>query len=238
MDHTKELIKCAQEGDRQARDRLVEENMGLVYSTARKYTGRGYDMEDIVQIGVIGLIKGIDRFDLSYDVKFSTYAVVMIVGEVKRFLRDDGMVKVSRSIKENGMKIRRAREELATTLMREPTIEELASQAQITAEDVVVAQEALQEVESIHRTIYQSDGNEIYLVDRLSGEKDEKEELLNHMLIHSLLEELTEQEQKIIHMRYFENKTQTEVAKEFGISQVQVSRMEKKILLSMRKRVV
>ena len=195
-------------------------------------------MEDIVQIGVIGLIKGIDRFDLSYDVKFSTYAVVMIVGEVKRFLRDDGMVKVSRSIKENGMKIRRAREELATTLMREPTIEELANQAQITAEDVVVAQEALQEVESIHKTIYQSDGNEIYLVDRLSGEKDEKEELLNHMLVHSLLEGLTEQEQKIIRMRYFENKTQTEVAKEFGISQVQVSRMEKKILLSMRKRVV
>lgn len=238
MDHTKELIKKAQEGDRQARDQLVEENMGLVYSTARKYTGRGYDMEDIVQIGVIGLIKGIDRFDLSYDVKFSTYAVVMIVGEVKRFLRDDGMVKVSRSIKENGMKIRRAREELATTLMREPTVEELAKQAQITAEDVVVAQEALQEVESIHKTIYQSDGNEIYLVDRLSGEKDEKEELLNHMLVHSLMESLTEDEKKIIHMRYFENKTQTEVAKEFGISQVQVSRMEKKILLAMRKRVV
>lgn len=238
MDHTKELIKKAQEGDRQARDQLVEENMGLVYSTARKYTGRGYDMEDIVQIGVIGLIKGIDRFDLSYDVKFSTYAVVMIVGEVKRFLRDDGMVKVSRSIKENGMKIRRAREELATTLMREPTVEELAAQAQITAEDVVVAQEALQEVESIHKTIYQSDGNEIYLVDRLSGEKDEKEELLNHMLVHSLMESLNEDEKKIIRMRYFENKTQTEVAKEFGISQVQVSRMEKKILLAMRKRVV
>ncbi len=238
MDHTKELIKKAQEGDKQARDQLVEENMGLVYSTAKKYTGRGYDMEDIVQIGVIGLIKGIDRFDLSYDVKFSTYAVVMIVGEVKRFLRDDGMVKVSRSIKENGMKIRRAREELATTLMREPTVEELAAQAQITAEDVVVAQEALQEVESIHKTIYQSDGNEIYLVDRLSCDKDEKEELLNHMLVHSLMENLTEDEKKIIRMRYFENKTQTEVAKEFGISQVQVSRMEKKILLSMRKRVV
>lgn len=238
MDHTKELIKKAQEGDKQARDRLVEENMGLVYSTAKKYTGRGYDMEDIVQIGVIGLIKGIDRFDLSYDVKFSTYAVVMIVGEIKRFLRDDGMVKVSRSIKENGMKIRRAREELATTLMREPTVEELAAQAQITAEDVVVAQEALQEVESIHKTIYQSDGNEIYLVDRLSCDKDEKEELLNHMLVHSLMENLTEDEKKIIRMRYFENKTQTEVAKEFGISQVQVSRMEKKILLSMRKRVV
>lgn len=238
MDHTKELIKKAQEGDRQARDRLVEENMGLVYSSARKYSGRGYELEDIIQIGVIGLIKGIDRFDLTIDVKFSTYAVVMIVGEIKRFLRDDGMVKVSRSIKENGMRIRRAREELASTLMREPTIEELANKAEIDVEDVLVAQDALQEVESIHKTIYQSDGNEIYLLDRLAGEKDEKEELLNHMLVKSLLDDLQENERKIIHMRYYENKTQTEVAKEFGISQVQVSRLEKKILLAMRKKVV
>lgn len=238
MDHTKELIKCAQEGDRHARDTLVEENMGLVYSCARKYSGRGYDMEDIIQIGVIGLIKGIDRFDLSIDVKFSTYAVVMIVGEIKRFLRDDGMVKVSRSIKENGLRIRRAREELVSTLMREPTVEELACQAEISVEDVIVAQDALQEVESIHKTIYQSDGNEIYLLDRLTQDKDEKEELLNHMLVDSLLEELPENEKKMIMMRYYENKTQSEVAKEFGISQVQVSRLEKKILLSMRKKVV
>ena len=238
MDHTKELIKRAQEGDKTARDRLVEENMGLVYSSARKYSGRGYELEDIIQIGVIGLIKGIDRFDLGIDVKFSTYAVVMIIGEIKRFLRDDGIVKVSRSIKENGLRIRRAREELANTLMREPTIEELAQKAEIPVEDVIVAQDALQEVESIHKTIYQSDGNEIYLLDRLSEDKDEKEELLNHMLVNSLLSELSEDEKKIIQMRYFENRTQTEVAKEFGISQVQVSRLEKKILLSMRKKVV
>lgn len=238
MDHTKELIKRAQEGDKTARDRLVEENMGLVYSSARKYSGRGYELEDIIQIGVIGLIKGIDRFDLGIDVKFSTYAVVMIIGEIKRFLRDDGIVKVSRSIKENGLRIRRAREELANTLMREPSIEELARKAEIPVEDVIVAQDALQEVESIHKTIYQSDGNEIYLLDRLSGDKDEKEELLNHMLVNSLLSELPEDEKKIIRMRYFENRTQTEVAKEFGISQVQVSRLEKKILLSMRKKVV
>ena len=220
MDHTKELIKRAQEGDKTARDRLVEENMGLVYSSARKYSGRGYELEDIIQIGVIGLIKGIDRFDLGIDVKFSTYAVVMIIGEIKRFLRDDGIVKVSRSIKENGLRIRRAREELANTLMREPTIEELAQKAEIPVEDVIVAQDALQEVESIHKTIYQSDGNEIYLLDRLSGDKDEKEELLNHILVNSLLSELSEDEKKIIQMRYFENRTQTEVAKEFGISQV------------------
>lgn len=238
MDHTKELIKRAQEGDKEARDRLIEENMGLVYSTARKYTGRGCEMEDIIQIGVIGLIKGVDRFDLSYDVRFSTYAVGMIIGEIKRFLRDDGMVKVSRSIKENALRIRRAREELSHSLMREPTMEELAATAELEVEDVIVAQEAMQEVESIHKTIYQSDGNEIFLVDRLAVENDEKEELLNHMLVNSLLEELTEEDRKIIHMRYYENKTQTEVAKEFGISQVQVSRLEKKILLAMRKRVV
>lgn len=238
MDHTKELIKRAQEGDKEARDRLIEENMGLVYSVARKYTGRGCEMEDIIQIGVIGLIKGVDRFDLSYDVRFSTYAVGMIIGEIKRFLRDDGMVKVSRSIKENALRIRRAREELSHSLMREPTMEEIAATAELEVEDVIVAQEAMQEVESIHKTIYQSDGNEIFLVDRLAVENDEKEELLNHMLVNSLLEELTEEDRKIIHMRYYENKTQTEVAKEFGISQVQVSRLEKKILLAMRKKVV
>lgn len=238
MDHTKDLIKRALDGDKCARDTLVTENMGLVYSSARKYTGRGYEMEDLIQVGVIGLMKGIDRFDLNFDVKFSTYAMVMIVGEIKRFLRDDGMVKISRSIKENGMKIRRAREELSIEFMREPTIEEIAKKAEITPEDVVVAQEALQDVESIHKTIYQSDGNEIYLIDRICGEKDEKEELLNNMLVKSLINELPENEQKIIRMRYYENKTQTEVAREFGISQVQVSRLEKKILLSMRRKIV
>lgn len=238
MDHTKELIKKAQEGEKGARDRLVEENMGLVYSTARKYTGRGHEMEDLIQIGVIGLIKGIDRFDLAYDVQFSTYAVVMIVGEIKRFLRDDGMVKVSRSIKENAIRIKRAREELANTLMREPTIEELANQVMISPEDVVVAQDAMQEVESIHKSIYQSDGNEVLLMDRLADEKDEKEELLNRMMVKSLLDDLSDNDRRIIQMRYYENKTQSEVAKEFGISQVQVSRLEKKILLEMRQKVV
>lgn len=235
MDHTKELIKLAKEGEKSARDRLVEENMGLVYSSARKYAGRGCDFEDIAQIGVIGLLKAIDRFDLSVDVQFSTYAVVMIVGEIKRFLRDDGIVKISRSIKENGIKISRARRELVGRLNREPTVAEIAAKAQINIEEVAMATEALQEVESIYKTVYQSDGNEIYLLDRLSLEKDEKEELLNHMVVEKLLGDLNENERQIIKKRYFENKTQTEIAKEIGISQVQVSRMEKKILLSMKK---
>lgn len=238
MDHTKELIKCVRDGDQSARNRLVEENMGLVYATAKKYLGRGYEMEDLTQIGVIGLIKSIDRFDLNIEVQFSTYAVVMIVGEIKRFLRDDGMVKVSRSIKENGLKVRRANAELSNQLMREPTLEEIALKSELAVEDVVVAQDAMQEVESIHKTIYSSEGNEIYLVDRLAQEKDEKEEVLNHMLLNSLLNDLSQEEKRLIQLRYFEDKTQSEVAKEFGISQVQVSRMEKKILLAMRKKVV
>lgn len=238
MDHTKELIDMVQHGDRKARDRIVEENMGLVYSSARKYLGRGYELEDLVQIGVIGLLKGIDRFDLSQEVQFSTYAVIMIIGEIKRFLRDDGMIKVSRSIKENGMHIRRAKEALVAELSREPTIEEIAVRVGISAEDVVMAQEAMQEVDSLHRTIYQSDGSEICLSDRIADGRDEKEELLNHMVVESLLRELPDKERSIIKMRYFDNKTQVEVANTFGISQVQVSRLEKKILLAMRNKVV
>ena len=235
---TIELLRKAHNGDKEARDLLVSDNVGLIWSVVKRFNGRGHDMEDLFQIGCIGMMKAIDKFDFSYDVKFSTYAVPMISGEIKRFLRDDGMIKVSRSIKENGWKIIRAGEAFVNEMGRDATIEELAAATELTVEEVVMALDAGADVESIYKSVYQNDGNEIYLVDRLSGEKDEKEELLNHMLVHSLLEGLTEQEQKIIRMRYFENKTQTEVAKEFGISQVQVSRMEKKILLSMRKRVV
>lgn len=238
MDHTKELISMVQKGDKTARDRIVEENMGLVYSSARKYIGRGYELEDIIQIGVIGLLKGIERFDVTKDVQFSTYAVIMIVGEIKRFLRDDGMIKVSRSIKENGIHIRRVRELLSYELCREPTVEEIAKKSGIRVEEVVMALEALQEVDSISRTIYQSDGSEICLADKIADTHDEKEELLNRMLIQSLMEGLSQKEQDIIRLRYYENKTQAEVAKTFGISQVQVSRLEKKILLDMRKKVV
>lgn len=238
MDHTKELIISVHNGDRDARDTLVSENMGLVYSSARKYAGRGYDIEDIIQIGVIGLIKAIDRFDITIDVRFSTYAVIMIIGEIKRFLRDDGMVKISRSIKENGIKIKKAREELSNILMREPTVEELAENSGVQAEDVIVAQEAMQEVESIHKTVYQSDGNEVYLIDRISDSNDQLEGLIDNMLLRDLLEGLNEEERNLIKMRYFDERTQTEIAKELGISQVQVSRMEKRILLAMRRKVV
>ena len=243
MDDTKELILRAHNGDKAARDKLVLENIGLVYSVSRRFAGRGYELEDINQIGTIGLIKAIDKFDDSFDVRFSTYAVPMIAGEIKRFLRDDGMLKVIRSLKENGYRIKKASDELVSQNGREATIEELAAATELSVEDVVMALEANTDVESIYRTIYQNDGNEVYLVDKLSGSsgdtvKDEfagaQEQLLNSILLEQLLAELDELEGKLIMLRYFKEMTQTQVADKLGISQVQVSRLEKKILKKLR----
>ena len=243
MDDTKELILRAHNGDKAARDKLVLENIGLVYSVSRRFAGRGYELEDINQIGTIGLIKAIDKFDDSFDVRFSTYAVPMIAGEIKRFLRDDGMLKVSRSLKENGYRIKKASDKLVSQNGREATIEELAAATELSVEDVVIALEANTDVESIYRTIYQNDGNEVYLVDKLSGSsgdtvKDEfagaQEQLLNSILLEQLLAELDELEGKLIMLRYFKEMTQTQVADKLGISQVQVSRLEKKILRKLR----
>lgn len=243
MDDTKELILRAHNGDKAARDKLVLENIGLVYSVSRRFAGRGYELEDINQIGTIGLIKAIDKFDDSFDVRFSTYAVPMIAGEIKRFFRDDGMLKVSRSLKENGYRIKKASDELVSQNGREATIEELAAATELSVEDVVMALEANTDVESIYRTIYQNDGNEVYLVDKLSGSsgdtvKDEfagaQEQLLNSILLEQLLAELDEMEGKLIMLRYFKEMTQTQVADKLGISQVQVSRLEKKILKKLR----
>ena len=210
MDDTKELILRAHNGDKAARDKLVLENIGLVYSVSRRFAGRGYELEDINQIGTIGLIKAIDKFDDSFDVRFSTYAVPMIAGEIKRFLRDDGMLKVSRSLKENGYRIKKASDKLVSQNGREATIEELAAATELSVEDVVMALEANTDVESIYRTIYQNDGNEVYLVDKLSGSsgdtvKDEfagaQEQLLNSILLEQLLAELDELEGKLIMLR-------------------------------------
>ncbi|MGN0494755.1 MAG: SigF/SigG family RNA polymerase sporulation sigma factor [Lachnospiraceae bacterium] len=234
MDNTLELLRLAKEGDQDAKDQLIKDNLGLVWAVARRYQGRGYDLEDLYQIGCIGLIKCIDKFDLSYDVKLSTYAVPMISGEIKRFLRDDGMIKVSRTLKETAYKVIRAREEIVNKTGVEPKLEELAHLLSIDIEEIVASLEANAEVESIHKTIYQNDGNEIFLVDKIASGRDENEELLNHIMIEKMMSKLTEMEQEIIRLRYFENKTQTEIANIVGISQVQVSRMEKKILLKMR----
>lgn len=238
VDDAIRLIEAAHQGDKEARDRLVTENMGLVWSIVRRFSGRGYELEDLFQIGSIGLLKAIDKFDTNYEVKFSTYAVPMIQGEIKRFLRDDGMVKVSRTLKENGWKIKKAAEQLAFKLGRDATLEEIATTTELSVEDIIMAMEANEEVESIYRTVYQGDGNEIYLLDKIesggNGEIGQTETLLNHMVLEQLLDELSIEEKKLIILRYYKEKTQMEVAKELGISQVQVSRLEKKILLRMR----
>lgn len=234
MDRTFELLKLAKEGDKDAKDQLVQENLGLVWAVAKRYIGRGYEAEDLYQIGCIGLIKCIDNFDISYGVKLSTYAVPLIAGEIKRFLRDDGLIKVSRSLKETAYKVVKLREEIINETGTEPAIEELSKRLNISVEDIVESMEANAEVESIQKTIYNSDGNEICLADKLSNEKNEEEEVINNLLIEDLLIKLKQSEQTIIKRRYFENKTQTEVAKELNISQVQVSRIEKKILHKLR----
>ena len=237
MEEMSVLIEKSHAGDKQAREVLIEKNLGLVHHIVKRFLGRGYDAEDLFQIGVIGLIKSIDKFDTSYDVKFSTYAVPLITGEIKRFLRDDGMVKVSRTLKENGMKVRYATERLGNKLNREPTLAEVAREAALTDEEVVMAMEANVQVESIYKSVYQNDGNEIFLVDQLADEKQNEQELvLNHMVLSQLISGLPQKEQKLIKLRYYQDKTQTEVAKVLGISQVQVSRLEKKILLDMRQK--
>lgn len=236
MDETMTLIESAHAGDKEARDRLVTENMGLVWSIVRRFIGRGHEAEDLFQIGSIGLIKAIDKFDLSYDVKFSTYAVPMIMGEIKRFIRDDGMLKVSRSIKELAVRARGVREEMTVSLGREPTPEELAKKMDICTEELAAALDSGAEVESLYKTIYHGEGNDICLMDKLEEERSGQEDVINRVVLDELLAELTPQERHIIVMRYYQDRTQTQIAGVLGISQVQVSRLEKRILKSMREK--
>lgn len=234
MEHTLTLLRRAHEGDKAARDTLVEENLGLVWSIVRRFTGRGVEAEDLFQIGSIGLLKAIDKFDPGYEVQFSTYAVPMITGEIKRFLRDDGMVKVSRPLKELSWKAYAVRERLERELGQEPSLSLIARELEVTMEELVMALDSGAEVESLQKTIYQGDGNDISLEDRLEERSGAQEQLLDRILLEETLDKLEARERQIIYLRYFEDKTQTEIARELGISQVQVSRMEKKILRIMR----
>lgn len=234
MTETFELIKRAQEGDKEALDILVKENLGLVYAIVKRMYVSGCELEDLVQIGTIGLMKAIERFDCTYEVKFSTYAVPLITGEVKRYLRDDGMLKISRSIKENGIKVKKAQAALFSKLGREATIAELSEETKIAGEDIVIAIDAMNEIDSIDRTIMQADGSDVPLSEKLSREDYEQEEMINKMFVGKLMEGLNEHERKLIYLRYYENATQTQVAKQLGMTQVQVSRLEKKLLLRMR----
>lgn len=229
-----ELLLRAKNGDKEAGELLVEENLGLVGSVVKRFENRGYEREDLFQIGAIGLIKAIEKFDFSYEVRFSTYAVPLVTGEIRRFLRDDGMMKVSRSIKESGWRVKQSREKLEQELGRSVTLQELADDTGLPEEEIALALDASQEVASIYQTVYQSDGSELYLVDKVADDEPEEERLINRLTVQQLLEKLGPKEQQLIKLRYFEGKTQCSVADQMGMSQVQVSRMEKKILQEMR----
>lgn len=231
------LIRRSQAGDGEAREQLITENFGLVWSMVRRFCGRGCETEDLFQIGIIGLIKAIDKFDVNYDVKFSTYAVPMITGEIKRFLRDDGMIKVSRTLKENNYRLNCAEEALSKELGREPTMEELSKRTGLGVEEIVLAMEACTEVESLSKPITYKDGSEGVLAERIGSGENESEQIVNHLVMKQLLAELSEEERRLIGLRYFENKTQSEIAGILGVSQVQVSRLEKKILERMRSKI-
>ena len=234
MEHTLALIKSAHEGDKKARDTLIEENIGLVWSIVKRFQNRGVEMEDLFQIGSIGLIKAVDKFDLSYEVQFSTYAVPMITGEIKRFLRDDGILKVSRSLKEMAQKAYGVREALEKQKGREPTVSEIAEEMDVPVEELMLAMEAGAQVDSLQQVIYQGDGNDISLMDKLEEKENTGEKLLNRLFLEEILGELDGKERELIFKRYFLEKTQSAIAEEMGISQVQVSRMEKKIIKEMR----
>lgn len=231
-EEVKHLIERSQAGDADARDRLVLSNQRLVWAVVQRFLGRGYEADDLFQIGCIGLIKAIDKFDLTYDVKFSTYAVPMIIGEIQRFLRDDSTVKVSRSLKETAKQIRHVRDELAKRLGRQPHITEIAEEMGIDVSDVIFAQEALRTPASIHETVFENDGDPIYLMDQISD--DENSEWFDKIALHEILRNLPERERLIVYLRFFKDKTQSDVARVLGISQVQVSRLEKKILRTIR----
>ncbi|MBK1812890.1 RNA polymerase sporulation sigma factor SigF [Clostridium sp. YIM B02505] len=235
-DDNAELIRQAKKGSTEAMNRLIEINMPLVSSISRKFLNRGYDYEDIFQIGSIGLVKAINNFDDSFNVKFSTYAVPMIMGEIKRFLRDDGFIKVSRNTKTLARKLHFSREELSKKLDREPTIEELAEYSGVDKEEIVFALESANSMQYLYDTIHQDDGSPVLLIDKIAENGEEDAEMVDRLALKEALKSLEPKSRQIILLRYFKDKTQIQVAKMLGISQVQVSRIEKKVLQQMRKK--
>jgi RNA polymerase sporulation-specific sigma factor len=235
---TTELILLAKEGDTHARSMLVENNIGLVWSIVRRFQNRGHETEDLFQIGCIGLIKAINKFDTSYDVRFSTYAVPMIIGEIKRFLRDDGIIKVSRSLKEVSNKVRITKEVLIRELGREPSVSELARRLDIPMEELVMAIEAGHSPESLFSPISEGDSSSLLLIDKLNDSCGGDEvDIIDKIALREVMDTLKPRERQIIILRYFKEKTQVQIARMLGISQVQVSRIEKKILEDMRNRI-
>ncbi|CEN77073.1 RNA polymerase sigma-F factor [[Clostridium] sordellii] len=234
-EETLNLIHLVQNGDEEAKEILIESNLGLVRSVVSKFLNIGYERDDLFQLGSIGLIKAIYKFDPKFNVKFSTYAVPMILGEIKRYLRDDGMIKVSRSLKQIAIKAKMQTEILTKKLGREPTIEELSKEVGVDKEDLVMALESNFSVEYLHGVIHEEEGSPICLIDKISlkGENEE-EKVIDNLLLKEVLGKLDKRERQIIMLRYFEDKTQSEIGEMLNISQVQVSRIEKKVLSKLK----
>lgn len=234
MSDTLQLLIAARQGDENARKKVIEENTRLVWSVARRFQNRGQELEDLFQIGCIGLVKAIDNFDVTRPVQLSTYAVPLIMGEIKRFLRDDGMVKVSRTLKEQGYRIKLAADVIRQECGREATLDEIAVSTELSREEIILALDANAFVDSIDRVITNKEGDGVLLGEYLPSTEDGHSHMENQMLVEELLNQLTEQEKTIIRLRYYEDKTQAEIGRMLNISQVQVSRLEKRALKKMR----
>ena len=234
------IIERAQNGSKEDMTKLIEDNSRLVWSIVRRFNGRGYDIEDLYQIGSIGLIKAIQRFDTSFEVRLSTYAVPYILGEIKRFIRDDGPIKISRSIKELNIKIIELQKEYLNKYGKEITLEQLAKELKTSKEDIAMALDSARPVNSIEDSQYRDNKTDktISLIDQLSSGKDEENEITNRITIKNLISELEDREKEIILLRYYKQKTQMQVSKILGITQVQVSRIERKVLEKMRRRLI
>ena len=232
---TMELLRRSKAGDRQAREELIEGNLRLVLSVIQRFSGRGENVDDLFQVGCIGLMKALDNFDVSQNVRFSTYAVPMVIGEIRRYLRDNNAIRVSRSMRDTAYKALRARDRLQTELSREPTVEEIAADMHIDRMDVVLALEAIQDPVSLFEPVCSDGSDALCIVDQVKDERVRDEDWVQDIAISDAMGHLNEREKKILRMRFFEGRTQMEVAGEIGISQAQVSRLEKHALMNMRK---
>lgn len=231
----RELFPLVHSGDLNAREEFIRGNLRLVLSVIQRFSNRGENVDDLFQVGCIGLIKALDNFDVTQNVRFSTYAVPMIIGEIRRYLRDNNAIRVSRSLRDIAYKAMQAREKLSVDLGRDPTVAEIAKALDAKEEDVVLALDAIQEPMSLNEPIYHDNGDALYVMDQIRDERGGEEEWTRNIALKNAMDHLNERERKIVQMRFFGGRTQMEVAEEIGISQAQVSRLEKTALAHMKK---
>lgn len=231
------LISLAQSGNKEALETLTLQNQGLIWSAVRKFVGRGTEPEDLFQIGAIGLIKAINKFNTDFEVEFSTYAVPMIMGEIRRFLRDDGIIKVSRNLKETAVRVKMASEKISAEKGRDAGVIEISEMLGIPLSEVTLSLEASQPTESLYKSVSDSDNNPILLIDKIYSNNDGEERLVTGVALREAIKNLPVKEKQILMLRYYKEKTQSEVARIIGVSQVQVSRIEKKVLCTLRQNI-